>query len=238
MNLHQDPFLTIGAPWAPMPQTKVRYPSANALVPTYDLRTVSHLGGVIGLNPEAPLSAGTVTFRWTSDAAGEHIVGTQGIPLTSGIVSMNELRLPNRGPFLYLTYQPFQGVNLLSANLFGTNVPCRLPQWPGDTLLFTEYGRPLAPTLPGQGETLYPDDYFAGECFVFFDAWDQQTGKKVAGPCVTFHAADLTNVWYQFGAAPIGQTRIVAPIGSWSAMIHNPTDAAIAYALTVTPKVA
>ncbi len=223
MNQFGSPFLSIDAWKAHTPvRTVTRYPTTG----TYALYDWSYLGGPIGLNPEGEPSRGVVTFYWTADKAGSHIVGVQGMNLSSLIVSMNELRLLNRGPYLYMTYEPFVGPNGLAARLFGTLVGGTQPALLGDTILIDEQDRTLA---AGCTETWYPCDYFAGEGRLYLSA--------PAGCSVSVHGADLTDQFWLLDSMGPGSCSTIFPLGTWLVVVHNPTPAAVSYTVAVTPRV-
>lgn len=229
-SLYKDPFLTIPA-WTSIPSLK-RYPSSG----TFDLHDMAYVGGPIGLNPAGDFSRGVVTFYWTIDAAGEHVCGVQGMHLTSSIPSLAELRLPNRGPYLFVTYQPYAGPNPLAASLFGTNVGGKQPLLCGDTILIDEQEKTLAaatlntavpPAIVPMLLPIYPCDYFAGEVRVYFAA---PTGVKA-----TLQGADLTDQFWILEEFGPGRFTTIVPLGTWGIVINNPTLSPITYTLSVTP---
>ncbi len=221
MNQFSPSFLCLDA-WTDhaIARDVTRYPATG----TVDLREWSYIGGPIGLNPEGPASVGVATFFWTSDPEGAHIVGVQGMHLSSLIVSLAELRLLNRGPYLYLTYEPWSGPNGLAANLFGTTVGGSQPYLIGDTILIDEQDRTLA---AGSTETWYPCDYFAGDAQFYLEA--------PAGVRATVHGADLTNQFWLLDSTGPGGKRTIVPMGTWLVVVHNPTPFAVPYTVSVTP---
>lgn len=218
-TLYTPSFLEIGAPWSGV-TTLTRYPATG----TYDVSSMQYVGGVMGLDPASGYGFGTMTFFWTSDAAGAHIIGPQGISLASGIPSLAQLRIMNQGPYLYMTYQPFAGVNYLHANLFLTNVSSPLPELPADTILVTE-AHTLASNL---SVGIWSADYFAGEAVLFLDA--------PQGVYLTVYGVDLTGQYWATDTVKPGPGKMtVLPMGAWLVVVSNPTNDAIAYRATVTP---
>lgn len=212
------PFLAIAA-WTNHSGT-TRYPSTC----TYDLAGEKYLAGVIGLNPAGTPSRGVVTFYWTTDAAGDNIVGTQGMHVSSSIPSMAELRMLNRGPYLHFTYEAFVGPNPLAANLFTTNNGGNQPLLCGDTILIDEQDATLAANT---SVPIYPDDYFAGEGRLYLSA--------PANVKVTIHGVDLTDQFWPLDCVSPGSYTTVFPIGTWLAVVSNSNGSAITYTLAVTP---
>jgi len=215
------PFLQVAA-WTNIGAT-TRYPASG----TYDLSDYAYIGGIIGLDPAGQTSRGVVTFFWTTDTAGSHIVGVQGFHLASQIVSTNQIRLPNQGPYLYVIYQPFLGPNPLAINFFGTNVGNALQEIPGDTILIDEQNRTLA---PGATATIYPADYFAGEMRLWLAA--------ASGLVVTLYGFDLTDQWWPLDSTGNGSITTVAPMGSWFVFLYNATGSAVTYSVAATPLLA
>lgn len=216
--LYAEPFVQIPA-WTPI-ATTTRYPATG----TYDVSHAAYLGGVIGLNPSEPYGRGTLTLFWTADAAGLNIIGPQGLALTAGIVSLNQLRLVNQGPYLYFTYKPYAGSSMLAATLFGTNVPSPLPELPADTLLVTEQHTLAAYTSVG----IWPCDYFAGEARWFLQAPE--------GVYVTLYSVDLEDHFYPTDSMPAGPSRMTTlQMGAWLIVVSNPTANEVSYVATVTP---
>jgi hypothetical protein len=211
-------FLQISA-WTSI-GAKTRYPASG----TFDLSNYGYIGGIIGLNPSGDLSHGVVTFFWTSDTAGQQIVGVQGMNLSSLIVSTNQLRLPNQGPYLYITYQPFLGPNPLAANLFPTNVGNVLQEIPGDTILIDEANRPLGAYT---STAIYPADYFAGEARLYLSA--------PAGVTVTLYGADLTDQFWPLDSTTNGSITTVCPMGTWLVVVSNASSSQVQYTVAVTP---
>jgi hypothetical protein len=164
-----------------------------------------------------------VTLFWTTDVDGHHIVGVEGLSLSSLIVSTNQLRVPNLGPRLYLTYQPFVGTNPLAANLFGTNAPSAMPAIPGDTILIDEVR-----TIPANStQVFYPADYFAGYTRVWLQA--------PPGVMVTMYASDLTLQWWPLETFTNGAVTTITPMGTWMVVVWNANHEPVDYALAVTP---
>jgi hypothetical protein len=220
-----SPFLQVPA-WTEH-TTTVRYPASG----TYDVSAWHYIGGMIGIDHFGPHARGTVTFFWTVDPAGTQIVGVRSLPLSSAIPSTNELRTMNRGPYLYLTYQPwFQhltGPNRMAATLFGTQTgtsSVEIQLVPGDNILIDERDRPL--TLR---ESIYPAGYYGGEVQLYFHA--------PPGVTVEIYGFDLTDQWWPLDSfAKSGTYRTVVPAGTWFAFIHDtqgPRD--VRYTLAVTP---
>lgn len=216
-----QPFLQLSA-WTNVAHT-TRYPAAG----TFDVSDFPYVGGVIGLNPLGDVSHGVATFFWTSDASGLNIVGVQGMNLSSLIVSLNQLRLPNLGPYLYLTYQPVLGSNPVSATLFGVKSGMPLPEWPGDTILIDERDQPLAPHAD---TTWYPDDYFAGPVRLYLAAPE--------GVTVTVYGADLLDQFWPLDALTNGSLTTIAPMGTWLVVVSNSTSGSVTYTVSATPLVA
>jgi hypothetical protein len=219
-----SPFLQIPA-WTEHAAV-TRYPASGA----YDVSAWHYIGGMIGIDPEGPHSRGTVTFFWTADPQGNSIVGVRSLPLSSAIPSTNELRTMNRGPYLYLTYQPwFQhltGPNRIAATLFGTQTgtsSTEIQLVPGDNILIDERDRPL--TLR---ESIYPAGYYGGEVQLYFDA--------PPGVTVTIYGFDLTDQWWPLDSfKQPGTYRTVVPAGTWFAFVYNSTGQPVRYTLAVTP---
>jgi hypothetical protein len=219
--LNSPSFMQVPA-WTTMQSGKTRYPDKG----TYDLSNFKYLAGQIGLRPDGPAGRGTATFFWTSDAAGDHIVGVQGMPLASLIVSQNQLRIPNQGPYFYMTYQPFSGPSNLAANLFGSNVGSPNQQIPGDTILIDDKDKPLTART---ATTIYPDDYFAGSARVYFSA--------PAGVNATIYGDDLTDQFWPLDSMGSGSMTTIVPLGTWMIVVYNSTSAPVKYTLSVTPSV-
>lgn len=219
--LQAQPVLQLSA-WTNISQM-TRYPAVG----TYNVSSAKYVGGVIGLNPLGPLSHGIVTFFWSSDAAGEQIVGVQGMNLSSQIVSLNQLKVPNLGPYLYLTYQPIIGPNALAVNLFGTNIGTILPEWPGDTILIDEKNQTLAPET---ATAIYPCDYFAGPVRLSLMA--------PAGVTVTLYGADLTDHFWPLESLTNGSATTITPMGTWLVVVSNATSGSITYTIAATPLLA
>jgi len=217
---YSSPFLSVNA-WTPI-GTTTRYPTSG----TYDVSTWSHIGGVIGLDPASATSHGVVTLFWTMNADGTGIVGVQGINLNSLIASMNQLRLMNQGPYLYLTYQPFVGPNPLAAQLFGTNIGSLLPELAGDTILVDITSAQLAAY---SNATIYPCDYFAGSARVYLSA--------PAGVTVTLYGADLADQFWPLDSMGPGSMTTIVPMGTWLIVVSNANSAAVTYTVAVTPLV-
>lgn len=216
--LYAPPFLQVPA-WTNVTQ-RARYP----IYGTYNLSDSHFIGGIAGLDPSGPVSHGVLTFFWTIDAAGQQIVGVQGLNLSSLIVSTNQLRIPNQGPYLYVTYQPFVGPNPLALNLFGTNVGNVLQHIPGDTILLNEHNRTLGPYA---ATAIYPCDYFAGEARLYLSA--------PAGVRATVYGADLTDQFWPLDATGPGSLTTITPMGTWLVVISNSTGSAVSYTVAVTP---
>jgi hypothetical protein len=207
-----------------------RFPATGS----FDLAGLPYLGGVIGLNPGgdntgADNSRGVVTFFWT--VAGGGIVGTQGMPLSSQIVSMAEMRLLNRGPSVYLTYQAFSGTNGLAATFFSTSVGGALPLLCGDTILHEEIDKDMPANTAW---AIYPCDYFAGTVGVYFDAVTAD-GVPVPSARATFYGTNLTNDDRKLDVVSPGRATVIVPIGTWFVVVWNPTPAPIKYTLSVVP---
>lgn len=224
-------FLQLSA-WTCQPS-----PSRFPAVGTYDLSSYQYVGGTIGLNPAVPsvgqpaasgdLSHGIVTFYWTSDASGLNIVGVQGMNLNSLIVSLNQIRLPNQGPYLYVTYKPVLGSNCLATNLFGTNAAAAMAENPSDTILVDYRNQPLP---PGAAVAWYPDDYFAGQARFYLDA--------PPGVTATIYGGDLADAWWPLDSVSGGNsTTTVTPMGAWLVVVENTTGGSITYSVSVTPLV-
>jgi len=216
MGVFGSPFLHVPA-WAPV-VAKTRYPEQGK---TYAVDR-GYLGGVLGLDPAGGAASGVATFFWTSDEEGRNIVGVQGFSLASLIPSMAQLALPNHGPNLYLTVEPFGGKPApLGCTLFCKDVPRALP---GDTILVDVHGRPLAAQTV---ETTYPADYYSGFARVYLSA-----PPDVA---VTLYGADLTYQWWPLDSSGPGSFTTILPMGAWMAVVSNPTKRDIEYTLSVTP---
>jgi hypothetical protein len=222
-QLFGAPFLQIPA-WTEH-TTMTRYPASG----TYDVGDWHYIGGMIGIDPEGPHSRGTVTFFWTSDQGGQNIVGVRSLPLSSAIPSTNELRTMNRGPYLYLTYQPWlghlTGPNRIAATLFGTQTgtsSTEIQLVPGDNILIDEKDRPL--TLR---ESIYPAGYYGGEALLYFSAPE--------GVTATLYGFDLEDKWWPLDAfKQSGTYRTVVPNGVWFVFVHS-TIGPTKYTLAVTP---
>jgi hypothetical protein len=205
--------------------TVTRYPASG----TYDVREWHYIGGMIGIDHFGPHARGTVTFFWTVDPQGTQIVGVRSLPISSAIFSTNEIRTMNRGPYLYLTYQPWfrdlPGPHKMAMTLFGTNAglsqtEIQLP--PGDNILIDERDRPL-PVM----ESIYPAGYYGGEVLLYFQAPE--------GVTATVYGFDLTDQWWpldEFKRA--GSYRTVVPNGVWFVFVHS-TIGPTKYTLAVTP---
>lgn len=211
-------FLSVPA-WTNITEL-TRYPATG----TFDLQEQAYLGGIIGLNPAEPYGRGVVTFFWTIDPEGHHIVGIQGMNLAASIVSLNQLRLLNQGPYLYMTYEPFSGPNQLAATLFTTHIGSNTMQIAGDTILIDEQNRPIGPNAT---ETLYPCDYYAGFARFYF-----QAPRDVS---LTIYGADLTDQFWPLDKMSSGSMTTIVPLGTWMVVTHNPTQAPITYTLACTP---
>lgn len=218
MSLFAAPFLEVPA-WTPI-AAPMRYPATG----TFDVSGWRYVGGVFGLNPSGEHSRGTLTLFWTTDADGQHIVGPQGIHHTSLIPSLNQLRLPNQGPYLYAIYHPFVGPNPLHANLFLTDVGHPLQEIPGDTILVDERNRELAAHT---SEPIYPCDYFAGGSECYFAAPQDVTAM--------LYGADLTDQFWPLRPITPGSQRIVTPLGTWFIVVSNANAGPVTYTLAVTP---
>lgn len=218
---YSAPLLVVPA-WTPMPK-QTRYPKTG----TYDVSDFAYLGGVIGLNPQGDVSRGVITCFWTLDAAGSQIVGVSGWHLSSLIVSLDQLRRPNLGPYLFLTYETFRGSNPLAATLFGTNCGSPVPSWPGDTILISEAHQPLASNA---NVTWYPDDYFAGPVRLYLDA--------PAGVTLTLYGADLTDQFWPLDTLTAGSVTTITPMGTWFVVVSNATAEPITYSVSATPLLA
>jgi hypothetical protein len=217
------------AAWTPM-SGQNRWPSLGTVdevgrpMRTYDLHSQPYIGGVIGLNPSGDVSRGVITFFWTFDAVGEHIVGTQGMHIASPIPSMAELRLLNRGPFVYMTYQAFSGTNGLSATMFSTDVGGPQPLMCGDTILIEDIDQPV---VANATKTIYPCDYFAGQVGVYFDA--------PPAARATIYGVNLTNDNRKVDVISPGSAITIVPVGTWFVVVWNPTPAPIRYTLAMVP---
>lgn len=241
MTLYTEPFCCVPA-WTSV-TSKTRYPEEG----TYPV-TMPYLAGPIGLDPGGAEQRGVVTFFWTSDKAGEHIVGVQGMHLSSLIVSMAELRLMNRGPYLHMTHEPFAGANTpggtnaLAARLFGAQVGGSKPLLIGDTILIDVQDRTLAGSTAADPstETWYPCDYFTGFADFYFEANDSNGHPLDAssGVRVTLHNYDLTDQAWLVNSFKPGEPRTaICQLGTWCVVVHNPTSKEITYAMSVTPNV-
>jgi hypothetical protein len=234
MSQFGDPFLQSAPGWTQVP-VETRWPSANAQTTTYDVSEYRNVGGAIGLNPEGPVSHGTVTFRWTSDAAGTRQVGVQGIPLTSLIVSNYQLNIPNLGPYLHVEYKPYVGPNPITLNLSGTNVDRTLP---GDTILIEDTDRVVGAQAT---YTVYPCDYFAGTVGLYFEAVRTEMigGLPALVPVpdarATFYAVNLTDDNRKMLAMGPGRATAITPMGTWFCVIWNPLTVPITYTLAAVP---
>jgi hypothetical protein len=208
--------------------TKTRYPATG----TFDVSSFSHLAGCVGLGPDQTNHCrGALIAYWTSDPEGTHIVGVWGQQLTSLIVSNNILRIPNEGPYLYFTFEPFFGQCQMTVNLFGTNAAHWQSSIPGDTILIDDADPMTICTVPPNTvHTTYPCDYFAGDVGIYFDA--------PAGVQAWVGGFDyLDQMWILDKFPGAGRYRSIVPVGAWFMSIYNTTTATIKYALTVTPKV-
>lgn len=214
----QTAFLQVPA-WSNI-STTTRYPTVG----TYDVSDVSNIGGIIGLySGSGAVSHGVVTFFWTLDSAGTEIVGVQGMNLSSLIVSTNQLRLPNLGPYVYITYKPIIGPNQIAVKLFGTNDSNRLPEIPGDTILIDESRTLAAHTAV----TFYPDDYYAGWARVYLNA--------PAGVTATIYGADLTDQFWPLDQLSNGSMTTITPLGTWLVVVYNSNPQSVTYSIEVTP---
>jgi hypothetical protein len=218
-----QPFVMVPA-WTEHTAT-VRYPASG----TYDVKDWHYIGGMAGIDFYGPHSRGTLTFFWTVDAAGTQIVGVRSLPLTSAIFSTAEIRTMNRGPYLYLTYQPWfrdlKGPHRMAMTLFGTNTglsqaEIQLP--PGDNILIDERDR-LLPVV----EAIYPAGYYGGEVLLYFSAPE--------GVTATVYGFDLEDKWWPLDAFKgSGSYRTVVPNGVWFVFVHS-TIGPTKYTLAVTP---
>lgn len=203
-----------------------RWPAAEEDPPTVDVSSSPYLGGIVGLDPEAAHHTGTVILKWTTDLGGTRQVGTQGIPLTSLIISNAELSIRNRGPYLYMTYQPYTGDSFLTANLFGMDTGDRQLLHCGDTILVEEMNKALGSYT---STAVYPADYFAGDVDVTLWAPEGVTVRLVE--------VNLTNDNRDCNWMGPGSRRMIVPVGTWFMVISNATPNTIYYTLAVTPKV-
>jgi hypothetical protein len=146
--------------------------------------------------------------------------------LNSLIVSQNLLRMPNQGPYLYMTFKPFVGPCPLAANLFASNVGSSLQEIPADTILTDEKDQTLNART---STTIYPDDYFAGPVRAYLSA--------PAGVSATFYGADLTDQFWALDSMGPGSVTTITPMGTWMTVITNNTYAPVKYTLSVTPSV-
>jgi hypothetical protein len=218
-SLIGPPFLQSAPGFRAAPE--LRYPAIDdPNGPTYDVGAYRNLAGVIGLDPNGPVSHGMMCFRWTSDAAGERQTGVQGFPLTSLIPSMAQLNLPNLGRYCYVDYTPQVGPNALAVSLFGTQIDRTLP---GDTFLIEDMAQEVVTT-----KTIYPADYCAGEVGVFFEA-------STALARATIYGVNLTDDSRRLDVLPPGRWRTITPMGTWFVVVWNPTPAPITYTLAMTP---
>jgi hypothetical protein len=220
-----------GAPFLQIPAwtehaTVTRYPATGA----YDVSAWHYIGGMIGIDPEGPHSRGTVTFFWTADAQGSQIVGVRSLPLSSAIPSTNELRTLNRGPYLYIKYEPWfrdlPGPHRMAATLFGTNVGvdgAAIQMPPGDNILIDEHDRPLT-----WREAIYPAGYYGGEVLLHFHA--------PPGVEAVLYGFDLTDVWWPLDRFTPGTHRTVVPNGTWFVFVLDTIGGRkVPYTLAVTP---
>ena len=212
--------------WTPQ-STLLRMPATGATC----IGDYAYLGGSAGLNPNGDTSRGTLTLKWTTDAFASQEIGNQSLPLASLIVSQNQLRLPNLGPCVYLTYTPYVGTNGLALTLSGTNAASPWPEIAGDTIL-------IDATLtipPNTSVGVYPDDYFAGQVRFAINC-DQPNGY------VSVYARDLTDQYWWLDATPTGLAAnttgaitSAAPLGTWWTVASNASANQATCRLSATP---
>lgn len=220
---------------------KTTYPTSG----TYDVSQYRYLGGFVGLEP-GETSAGVVTFDWYKDRAGTELVGVQGLPVSSLIVSTAQLRVPNLGPYVKVTFTPFTqpypekcaaGGCPFAMRLFGTNRPSLLPLIPGDSILIDTVPTPepgvvpkVVPEVvpPETSTAIYPDDYFTGPVRLFLES--------SPGVTATLYGTDLTGEnWPLDKLSASGSTTTFAPFGTWFVVVSNPTTSPAGVTLAATP---
>ena len=191
---------------------------------------VSRYGYLAGFMDEF-LSQSQVEISWFADRNAAISINRRQFVLTSQILHVASLRVPNLGPYAQVQVSAIGGVNYDFATLlFATNRTHPLELIPQSPVLIDQQNQAIAANATN---TYYPSDYYAGPVSVWADVSQ--------GPAlVTLQYLTTAGSWDMIDQRTIAAAgeqpfQMVTPAGAWRMQVTNQAAAAGAVFLAATP---
>lgn len=186
---------------------------------------VSRWAYVAGLDS---LGAGSAyaTYSWYADSAASNLVGQMIIPLTANCGAA-QLRLPNLGPFLKISWTaPLAQQFSHQSVLFGTNRFHPLSFIPIRGMLVNSQGQAVGANSSIQ---VYPVSYYAGPILIQVDP--TFASAEVVLQVMLTDASWVTGDILFPAANASSDYRTIAPFGAWRLNVLNNSAAAGTFGL-------
>lgn len=170
------------------------------------------------------------TPTWFNDQAGTQDIGSFDWTYSPLITNPAQLRIPNLGPWVQLTWLPMTaGTWNHTVRMIATNRFHPLPFIPTQQVLIDQQNAAIASLAT---VTLYPTDFYAGPCSVFTNCANASS--------VIFETLTTSNVWDRFyqvnpAAATVNDFGVTMPPGSWRCRFINGAASATTFYCVVTP---